>query len=226
MRCVIVILLAAAWTTGPVLGQVPEANELEGRPLRYLIGADAAGPGRDEAVTVVSYSATHPAMHGISVAYGNLFDEQNTGRYGPYLHKSDTAAQYNEGEIDPQGPGWDKNLREQFERQRKQGFAYIELDNADAYTVRDVLGAVELAARYDLQVFAKIRASVGRKIALRTGTSVGSSWNKGRAAQTIWIGCDVKQASPHFRFGSWPSARDAHGRRVSRVSQKTIAIWA
>jgi hypothetical protein len=155
MRCVIVILLAAAWTTGPVLGQVPEANELEGRPLRYLIGADAAGPGRDEAVTVVSYSATHPAMHGISVAYGNLFDEQNTGRYGPYLHKSDTAAQYNEGEIDPQGPGWDKNLREQFERRRKQGFAYIELDNADAYTVRDVLGAVELAARYDLQVFAK-----------------------------------------------------------------------
>ena len=64
-----------------------------------------------------------PVKRGISIAYGNLFDELNTRRYGPYLRTSDTAAQYNEGQIDPRGPGWEKNLREQFERRKKQGFA-------------------------------------------------------------------------------------------------------
>jgi hypothetical protein len=144
MRCSVVLLLAAIWWAGPVVAQVPPANILEGNPLRYLIGADATGPGREEEVTVASYGAA-PAKYGISIGYCNLFDEHNTGRYGPYLHKSDTAAQYNEGQIDPRGPGWDKNLRNQFDRRRKQGFAYIELDNTDAYAVHDVLGAIELA---------------------------------------------------------------------------------
>jgi hypothetical protein len=88
--------------------------------------ADGVGQGREDEVTVSPYDAG-PATHGISIGYCNLFDENNTGRYGPYLHKSDTAAQYNEGQIDPRGRGWDKNLREQFERRKKQGFAYIEL---------------------------------------------------------------------------------------------------
>jgi hypothetical protein len=128
---------------------------LAGRPLRYLIGSEAAGLGRDDAVTEVSYSATAPVKHGISIAYCNLFDELNTKRYGPYLHTSDTAAQYNEGQIDPRGPGWEKNLREQFERRKKQGFEYIELDNPDAYSIKDVLGAIDLAAGYGLKVIAK-----------------------------------------------------------------------
>ncbi len=130
------------------------ANPLAGKPLRYLIGAQASGPGRDADVTVVAYGA-EPVKRGISIAYGNLFDEHNTGRYGPYLHTSDTAAQYNEGQIDPRGPGWEKNLREQFEQRRKQGFAYIELDNPDAYSVKDVIGAIELAGSYGLKVIAK-----------------------------------------------------------------------
>ena len=130
------------------------ANPLAGKPLRYLIGAEGAGPGRDAEVTAVSYDAG-PAKRGISIAYGNLFDERNTRRYGPYLHSSDTAAQYNEGQIDPRGSGWEKNLREQFERRRKQGFAYIELDNPDAYSAKDVIGAIELAASYGLKVIAK-----------------------------------------------------------------------
>ena len=92
---------------------------------------------------------------GVSIAYCNLFDERNTGRYGPYLHTSGTAKQYNEGQIDPHGPGWERNLREQFERRKKQGFEYIELDNADAYGVKDVIGAIELAATYGLKVIAK-----------------------------------------------------------------------
>ena len=138
------------------------ANALTGRPLRYLIGASTSGPGRDDDVTVVSYNATEPVRRGISIAYCNLFDERNTGKYGPYLHTSDTASQYNEGQIDPRGPGWEKNLREQFERRRKQGFAYIELDNPDAYAVNDVIGAIELAASYGLKVIAKNPALMER----------------------------------------------------------------
>jgi hypothetical protein len=138
---------------------VPErsasVNPLSGKPLRYLIGTDSAGTGHDNEVTEVSYNATAPVKRGISIAYGNLFDERNTGRYGPYLHTSDTAKQYNEGQIDPRGAGWEKNLREQFERRKKQGFEYIELDNPDAYSSRDVIGAMDLAASYGLKIIAK-----------------------------------------------------------------------
>jgi hypothetical protein len=130
-------------------------NALEGKPLRYLIGAQGPGPGRDDEVTVVSYDTTQPAKRGISIAYCNLFDELDTGRYGPYLHTSDTAAEYNEGQIDPRGPGWEKNLREQFERRSRQDFEYVELDNPDAYAIQDVIGAIELAASYGLKVIAK-----------------------------------------------------------------------
>jgi hypothetical protein len=133
----------------------PAASPLAGKPLRYLIGADSAGRGGDSEVTMVSYSASQPAPRGVSIAYCNLFDERNTGHYGPYLHTSGTAKQYHEGQIDPHGPGWEKNLREQFERRKKQGFEYIELDNADAYGVKDVIGAIELAATYGLKVIAK-----------------------------------------------------------------------
>jgi hypothetical protein len=139
----------------PLAGSPSSANLLTGRPLRYLIGASTSGPGRDDEVTVVSYSTSEPVRRGISIAYCNLFDENNTGRFGPYLHTSDTAAQYNEGQIDPRGPGWEKNLREQFERRKRQGFEYIELDNPDAYAIEDVIGAIDLAATYGLKVIAK-----------------------------------------------------------------------
>jgi hypothetical protein len=129
-------------------------NPLAGKQLRYLIGTDSSGSGRDDEVTEVSYNAG-PVRRGISIAYCNLFDERNTRQYGPYLHSSDTAKQYNEGQIDPRGAGWEKNLREQYERRKKQGFEYIELDNPDAYTAKDVIGAIELAASYGLKVIAK-----------------------------------------------------------------------
>ena len=132
-----------------------DAGVLTGKPLRYLIGASSSGPGHDNEVTVVSYNASAPVRRGVSIAYCNLFDENNTGEYGPYLKTSDTAAQYNEGQIDPRGPGWEKNLRAQFERRKRQGFEYIELDNPDAYSIKDVIGAIELAASYGLKVIAK-----------------------------------------------------------------------
>ena len=182
MRRHFVVLLTTACIGGgdPVLAQVSpripnlqnrssaplplEAREdaLAGKPLRYLIGTEASGPGRDDEVTEVSYSTTQPARRGISIAYCNLFDEHNTGRYGPYLHTSDTSAEYHEGQIDPRGPGWEKNLREQFERRRKQGFEYIELDNPDAYSIKDVIGAIDLAASYGLKVIAKNPGLMGR----------------------------------------------------------------
>ncbi len=136
-------------------GSSSSANLLMGKRLRYLIGASSSGPGRDDEVTVVSYSTAEPVRRGVSIAYCNLFDENNTGRFRPYLHTSDTAARYNEGQIDPRGPGWEKNLREQFERRKRQGFEYIELDNPDAYAIKDVIGAIDLAATYGLKVIAK-----------------------------------------------------------------------
>jgi hypothetical protein len=134
---------------------VPPANELEGLPLRYLIDTDIYGTGRDGEIVEVSYDATGKPARGISVKYCNLFDEKNTGAYGPYLKPSDTAQEYNEGQIDPKGPGWVKNLTEQFARAVAQGFHYVELDNPDAYTAADVLGAIGLAQHYGLAVLAK-----------------------------------------------------------------------
>jgi hypothetical protein len=96
-------------------------NPLEGKPLRYLIGIDFSGRSDEGEITEVSYNTTKPRARGISVQYCNLFDEENTGRYGPYLHTSDTAAQYGEGQIDPRGPGWMRNLQDQFERATMQG---------------------------------------------------------------------------------------------------------
>lgn len=132
-----------------------EMNPLSGKPLRYLIGADSVGQGRDGEVVVVPYGKS-AVRHGISVGYCNLFDELNTGKYGPYLYTSDTAYDYDEGQIDPRGPGWVKNLSEQFKLRVRQGFEYIELDNPDAYAIKDVIGAIEFAGNeYGLKVLAK-----------------------------------------------------------------------
>jgi hypothetical protein len=130
-------------------------DTLAGKPLRYLIGTDTPGDGRDGEIIEVGYTVTRPPPRGLAVKYCNLFDEENSGRYAPYLATSDTAAQYGEGQIDPRGPGWEKNLRAQFARARSQGFRIVELDNPDAYAVADVLGAVALAAGYGLAVIAK-----------------------------------------------------------------------
>ena len=134
----------------PVIG-----NPLAGKPLRYLIGADGTHfAGGADVVTEVPYGVK-PARLGISIAYCNLFDENNTGAYGPYCTATDTAELYGEGVPDPEGPGFFKNLREQFARAKSQGFDYVELDNPDAYRVSDVIRAIDLAAGYRLKVIAK-----------------------------------------------------------------------
>ena len=55
-----------------------DANVLTGKPLRYLIGASSSGSGHDDEVTVVSYTAAAPVKRGVSIAYCNLFDENNS----------------------------------------------------------------------------------------------------------------------------------------------------
>ncbi len=130
-------------------------NPLSGLPLDYLIGRDAPWDGTDRRITELPYDAEKAPTHGIGVKYCNLFDENNTGQYAPYLDDTDVSEAYGEGVIDPAGPGWEKNLAEQFGRALAQGFEYIELDNCDAYQIKDVLGAIKAAGEAGLKVIAK-----------------------------------------------------------------------
>lgn len=135
---------------------------LEGKPLRYLIGGEDDYEGAEDEVIELSYDATRPPSNGVGVKYGNLFNEKyddqtaaQRAKYEPYLEQGDTAEEYNEGQIDPAGQGWFKNLDEQIRRAKTGGFAIIEWDNPDSYQMEDVLGAVERAHAAGLYVFAK-----------------------------------------------------------------------
>jgi hypothetical protein len=129
-----------------------------GQPLRYLIGTDDySGIHDHDGVLEVSYDESHG-----QIGYCNLFNEKYSEqsnavrrKYGPYLHDSDTAEEYEEGQIDPRGAGWHRNLVEQFERRRAQGFSFIELDNPDAYSWANVEQAIQIAYSYGLKVMAK-----------------------------------------------------------------------
>lgn len=130
-------------------------NPLEGKALRYLIGINLPPAKKeDNVVHVVSYDCSSRVDED-TIAYCNLFDEYNTGKYGPYLYTSDTAEAYSEGQIDPSGPGWKKNLITQFNLRKKDGFRFIELDNPDAYDWNSVKSAIDLAASMELKVIAK-----------------------------------------------------------------------
>lgn len=105
------------------------SSPLSGKKLRYMIGAENPGKGRSGEILEVSYDWSKPLPADITIAYCNLFNEkyseQNENQrvaYGPYLKTSDTAQEYGEGQIDPRGPGWRRNLTEQFERRKRQGF--------------------------------------------------------------------------------------------------------
>jgi hypothetical protein len=136
-----------------------------GARLRYLIGSDGPYPDQDEIardnlVVEVNYGFEGRAPHPAAIKYGNLFDEDynaetGTGAYGPYDKPSDTAAEWGEGQINPRGAGWAKNLSHQFDRAIASGFNYIELDNPDSYRVRDVLDAYRRAGERGLRLVAK-----------------------------------------------------------------------
>src|SRR5215470_13020321 len=135
------------------------AGALAGRPLRYLIGASKIDWGSFGAADVVEVGydvdAVPPAFRGRVIGYGNFWDEEQTGRFGPYLKPTDTAREYDEGVIDPNGPGWRKNLEAQLERRARAGIGIIELDNADPYPAAAVIAGYDLALAHGLSVIAK-----------------------------------------------------------------------
>lgn len=128
-------------------------NPLAGKPLDYIIGQDNA-PLRPGRVLELGYDAGQ-APGELCIKYGNLFDEKNAGKLGPYRHKSDTAQEYNEGEIDPDGPGWWENINQQIERALTTGWRWIEWDNPDAYTVDVVIPVYDRTLKAGLRVIAK-----------------------------------------------------------------------
>jgi hypothetical protein len=134
---------------------------LYGKPLVYLIGAGsaAAHPG---CVVEAPYGQNVAGENTFKIAYCNLFNEKygeqsedEKADLGPYLTTSDTAKQYSEGQIDPAGQGWLKNLTAQFAKAKAENYQFVELDNPDAYSIEDVLGAIKVAADYRLAVIAK-----------------------------------------------------------------------
>lgn len=138
-----------------VLAGADSVNPLVGKPLRYKIGSDNPGPGSLVEIIEVAYDIENPPPVGMAFAYCNLLDERNTGRFPPYREQTGTAKKYDEGVPDANGVGFEANLREQFTRRRDGGFRYIELDNPDAYALRDVIRATDLAQSYGLGVIAK-----------------------------------------------------------------------
>jgi hypothetical protein len=134
--------------------------DLSGLRCRYLIGADVPGVNSDDgqvgAFTVKSYDATKPPTKGVGGKYVNLFDEKNSRHYGPYLHSSDTAHQYDEGQCDPKGPGFWRNFTDQLNRAKAEGFTILgDVDNRDAYHNDVVLKVYDQAHAAGLWVICK-----------------------------------------------------------------------
>lgn len=139
-----------------------EMSPLYGKSLVYLLGSPASTfrpiPG-----SVVEPPYEQNVLNtDDKIAYCNLFNENygdqsaaERAALGPYLHTSDTAEQYGEGQIDPRGPGWVKNIDSQFVLARDRRFKYVELDNPDAYSIGTVMEVVTLAHSYGLGVIAK-----------------------------------------------------------------------
>lgn len=135
-------------------------SPLYGKPLIYLIGASSfrAIPG---SVVEPAYGWNVVGTED-KIAYCNLFNEGYADQseferaaLGPYLHDSDTAAEYDEGQLDPAGSGFDKNITAQFERARGMSYKFAELDNPDAYSIGVVQEVVTKAHSYGLGIIAK-----------------------------------------------------------------------
>lgn len=138
-------------------------NPLSGKRLRYLIGADADDIKlQADVVTVLPYDYDKPARNPLAVGYCNLFWQRGAPDCAPYLESTDTAEEYDERVIDPRGPGWLKNLNWQFSRWKKLGVLYVELDNADAYSIAAIVVAIDTAQLYGLKVIAKNPGNVKR----------------------------------------------------------------
>ncbi len=126
-------------------------------PLRYLIGADAATVVAVSGhVTEIPYDAAR-AIAAPSILYGNLLDEEYARhhRYPPYLKQGETAHEWNEGQIDPAGAGWLRNLDDQIAKARRLNATALELDNADSYHLDEVTEAYDYVHAAGVDVVAK-----------------------------------------------------------------------
>lgn len=130
-------------------------NLFTGKRLKYLIGSDSVPMMQYPGYSVEVGYDCYDRPYGPAIKYCNLFDENNTGSYGPYLNTSDTAAQYQEGQIDPKGLGWHKNLEDQFNKALSAGFRFLELDNPDAYDLEDVIKVIDWARSLGFRIIAK-----------------------------------------------------------------------
>lgn len=131
------------------------ANALSGMPLRYLIGGNKDNlRGEDGECFVGEYNANR-FLRGTNIAYCNLLDQEGRGQFGPYLASTDTARDYNERVVDPDGIGWVALLTKQYSLRTAQGFTLAELDNPDAYKFRAVTEAISRAALFGLGIIAK-----------------------------------------------------------------------
>src|SRR4051812_2522946 len=122
--------------------------------LRYLIDLDDQLEGADSEITEVGYEGPKP-KHGIGARYCNLYDQTGTDKYGPYLEATDTAEDYSERVVNPNGAGWNRLLKDQCDDALKNKFGIIEWDNPDGYPLRAVMGAVEYAYSRKLLIIAK-----------------------------------------------------------------------
>ena len=125
-------------------------------PLRYLIGADnvKAIPG----YIVETPYGEKPPPGGIH--YLNLYDQTdsydpktNTGDYGPYLEPTDTAKEYGEGVVDPNGAGWLKLINDQL-AQMAAGDV-VEWDNIDGYPASAVKSAYDRTFARNISIAVK-----------------------------------------------------------------------
>ena len=130
-------------------------NSLAGMALDYLIGADGPQRGKEGRITETPFEEG-PAQRGLSIAYCNLRREDGEPpEFGPYLPHDDIFEQFGEGRPDPAGPGFLRNIVEQFDRCKALGHTLVEEDNPDSYDLPAVMRGVDLAQQRGLGVIAK-----------------------------------------------------------------------
>lgn len=130
--------------------------------MSYQIGADIVRR-EPSAVVVFPYGYTGKPHKDGDVQYCNLYDEEDSGRYGPYLPKTDVGEEYGESRPDPKGLGFKRNVVVQLERAISHGFKVVELDNTDGYPDLAVLTAYEFVRQRGLRVWVK---NPGQRLAL------------------------------------------------------------
>lgn len=123
------------------------------KPFRYLI-LNETDPGVAGAVTEVGFKGVLPQL-GDGIGYCNALDQNGNREFGPYLKREGTAADYGEDIPDPAGPGFEANLRDQFEHWKKQGCGEVEIDNPDSFPLAANERAYAWATEYGFKVAVK-----------------------------------------------------------------------